>query len=113
MGDERRVHVRIATTLPCVVQGKDAVHAATLLDLSRGGARLETAIDLAQESEMIVVGLALPDETIAVQANADVVRREVTGEGYRYGLRFASMDSDARTRLNKYISGLSGTYGGQ
>ena len=71
MGDERRVHLRIATTLPCVVQSKDNVHPATLLDLSRGGARLEIEQDIAKDHEVIVIGLALPDETIVLPGHMD------------------------------------------
>lgn len=102
--DDRRVHLRIGTTLPCVVQSKSHVHAASLLDLSRGGAKLEIDLDIAHVNDSLVIGLALPDQSIAVQANADVVRREQLSSGFRYGLRFSSMDSDARQRLNAYIA---------
>ena len=77
MGDaeDKRIHVRISTVVPCVVQSTAGVNEGRLADLSRSGAQLETDMDVGQESEMITLGMGLPEDTVAVQCKAEIVRR--------------------------------------
>ena len=109
---DKRIHVRISTVVPCVVQSGVGLSEGRLLDLSRSGAQLEADLDVAESGEMIMLGLGLPEDTIAVQLKAEVVRKGAKGEGFWYGLRFSVLEFEARQKLYAFIEHLAGGDGG-
>ncbi len=110
MGDpaDQRIHVRVATVVPCVVQSKEQVHGCRLVDLSRGGALLESDLDIGGTGDDIALAIALPDGDESLQARAEIMRKEAGEFGFRYGIRYSVLDQETRDRLYTFIDQLAG-----
>lgn len=110
---EQRIHVRISTVVPCVVQSPIGVNEGRLLDLSRSGAQLETDVDVGQQGQTITLGLGLPEDDVAVSVKAEIVRRREKGDGFQYGLRFSVLEFEAKEKLYAFIEHVAGAEGGE
>lgn len=109
---EQRVHVRISTIVPCVVQSKAGVNEARLVDVSKSGGQLEADLPVAELGDTITVALGLPSDAVHAQVEAEIVRAEHTDSGFRYGLRFTLMDPSSRAVFNSYLDSLADNSGG-
>ncbi len=105
---DQRIHVRVATVVPCVVQSAHQVHGCKLIDLSRGGAMLESELDLGESGEAIKLAIGLPDDERSLQAKAEITRKLTGDFGFRYGIRFSVLTSETRERLYAFIDALHG-----
>ncbi len=110
---DKRIHVRLSTVVPCVVQSMVGLNEGRLLDLSRSGAQLETDLDIGDKGEVITLGLGLPEDTVAVQLKAEIVRKSTRGEGFNHGLRFSVLEFDAKQKLYAFIEQVAGGAGGE
>lgn len=110
---ENRVHVRIAALLPCKLISSTGEHATVMLDLSRGGARIETPKQVAELGELITLIIRTPMMKTPVEVTAEVVRRDVREHGDSLGLRFAKVDPEMAKTLMKYIESIDNTAGGE
>jgi c-di-GMP-binding flagellar brake protein YcgR len=106
---DHRIHVRVATVVPCVVQSQQQVHGCRLIDLSRGGAQLESELDLGKSGDDLSLAIGLPEDERSLQAKAQIMRKETGDFGYHYGIRFSVLDTDTRDRLYSFIDNMGGT----
>lgn len=106
-GAERRRTWRIPMSVPAPVRRIAAGRAESMLlvDISTGGALLETGIPL-QLNEMLDICLALPEQEPHV-VRARVVRAEAPAPcsegGLRFGVLFVEMAADARRELTHFM----------
>jgi len=106
---ELRIHVRVATIVPCVAQTRRQVSGCRLVDLSRGGAQLESELDLGGTGDDLSLAIGLPEDERSLQAKAEIMRKETGDFGFRYGIRFSMLDVDTRDRLYAFIDHMGGS----
>lgn len=111
----RRQYFRIKVDLaPCRLQilsirgtkvNIDKEMLGHIVDISAGGMLVQTALDLPVDKKIVVKAFfKLLGETFALEAS--IVRQEVHGDMFRYGLRFDNVIDRERVRLLRVLSRL-------
>lgn len=78
---------------------------AQIVNISAGGMLVQTTLDLPTDKKFVVKAFfRLLGESFALEAS--IVRKEVHGDFFRYGMRFENMIDQERVRLLRVLSRL-------
>lgn len=105
---ERRIHPRVAVTHP-VLYSTDIVprpKAASTLNLSMGGATIETTYSL-QTGEWLKISIAICSKVIKCRGRVMYTLQE-DRDRIRAGVKFEEMSKEDRLYLEEYISSVRG-----
>ena len=104
--EERRIHARIETELPCTIVGGKTSVPARMVDLSRGGAQLIAAPGIAAVGDSLTLEVQLPTSPTPVTILGEVFRIEGEAEESRYALRFSIVEPKQREDLTRFLTEL-------
>ena len=105
-GEERRIHTRIETDLPCVVRNEDGAFEARLRDLSRGGASIVGPPAIGQLGAAVELEMELPGFPEAVGVLTEIIRATPAPPLMRFGLRFVLVEPRQRDQLGHFLDAL-------
>lgn len=111
--EEQRVHVRVLAMLPCSLSLTSGEHTGVVLDISRGGARLELPKNVCEVGEVFALAITVPNVGDPIRMTAEVLRIEPREHGDCMGVRFASIDPKLSKTLTNYIESIDNTAGGE
>ncbi len=113
MKQERRLHPRLSLPLEShyCLDGDDEERAATILNLSAGGAALEVVRELAVGAHLdfrFLLPASGENPSTPILARAEVVRTERTGErddgsGFVAGLKFVELGEDSFRKIQQFV----------
>ena len=103
---ERRVHARIETDLPCVVRNEDGAFEARLRNLSRAGAAVVGPPGVGKLGDAVELEMELPGFSEPVGVLTEIIRTELCPPGFRFGLRFVLVEPRQREHLGHFLEAL-------
>lgn len=101
MRRERRSHMRIPVHMLTAINYRGASEvSATMLDLSEGGAAVQTKQELTSKGP-VTVQFTLPHTTVPIRATGEVIWRDRQG---RSGIRFVDVPANSRHQLRDWLA---------
>ena len=105
-GDDRRIHARIETDLPCNVTAGGEYFQGRIRDLSHGGAQILGPVGVADLKDSLEIEIELPGDPEPIAVLGEVCRVQPEGGQARYGVRFAVIEPRQRDQIIEFIDSL-------
>ncbi|MCC6807715.1 MAG: PilZ domain-containing protein [Deltaproteobacteria bacterium] len=110
--EEQRVHVRVLSILPCRLAAVTGEFAGVVLDISRGGARVDAPRRMTSLGEIISLTVEIPTSPKPIAIMAEVLRIEEREHADCLGIRFAAIEPKDAHALQTFIRDIDTRAGG-